>query len=108
MNFSSFLRGSVEVRCGDWLLVIYGGKSIIGLVREIVELYVTHAASAVLRMLMSEAREVMFEDEMRGQVITVKRDSSYFEQVVCVENASVLEVSCNEENPALLTYEYVY
>ena len=104
----SFTRGSVEVCCGAWLLLRYNGRSTIGRVSEITEMHLAHSASSVLRMLMCDVRCVDFEDEMRGQVLTVRRDSVAFEMLVCVEHASLLEVSCDESNANELTFEYVY
>ena len=63
----------------------------------------------LLRMLMCESREVEFEDELRGQVISVQRDSpAYDEHFVCLEHASVHEVQCDESRGTAITYEYVY
>ena len=104
----SFTRGQVEVSCGGWILLLYEGKSIVGRVCEIVQLHVAHAASNVLRMLMSEARIVEFEDDLRGKVITVQRDSEASELLVCAERASMLEVNCDETSATYLTYEYIY
>ena len=70
-------------------------------------MHIAHASS-VLRMLMSDARVVEFEDELRGKVITVQRDSKASELLVCVERASLLEVHCDEKSEKNLTYEYVY
>ena len=92
----SFTRGAVEVRCHQWHLIQYEGRSIVGRVSEIVELHVPNAASSVLRMWMLQSRYVDFEDETRGQVVTISRDSSAHEQYVRVECASVLEVHCDE------------
>ena len=103
----NFTRGAVEVRCGEWLLLQYAGRSLIGCVSEIVELHVK-AGSSMLRMWLRQSRDVVFEDETRGQVITVRRDCDHNEQYVCVERASLHEVSCDQSSDTHLTFEYIY
>ena len=76
------------------------------LVGEIVQLFLP--GRAVLRMLLNEARCVAFEDETRGHVITVSREQECHTLYVCIENASLHEVHCDETDASVLTFNYLY
>ena len=102
----SFSRGSVEVRSGGWIIAIANGMSVVARVREIIELFVP--GGPVLRATLSEAREVRFEDTTRGCVISVPRTQPAADMYACLENMSVHEVSCDDRDPSVLTFNYIY
>jgi hypothetical protein len=103
----SLSRGSVEARGGDWIICREGGRSVVGRVAEMVELFLPSAAASLVRMLLSDAREVSFEDETRGHVIAVERDSPSGPHYVCAERASLHEVAC-DVRPDELVFSYIY
>ena len=61
-----------------------------------------------VRMLLHEARAVPFEDEQRGCVLTVERNTPCQTMCACLEDVSVHEVVCDESDPARLTFTYVF
>ena len=75
-------------------------------VREVIELFVF--GGPVLRATLSEAREVRFEDTTRGCVISVPRTQPAADMYACLENMSVHEVSCDDRDPSVLTFNYIY
>ena len=101
-----FTRGSVEVRAGTWILASANGMSVIGRIDECMELMVP--GMSLLRMFMSEVRHVSFEDPTRGAVITVPRAAPTSEMYACVEQMSLLEVYCDEQDAFVLTFNYIY
>ena len=80
----------------------------VGRVHEIFEVYVASTGACLLRMMLSETRGVAFEDETRGQVLSVERSEATFDQVFPVESTGVLEVVCDESDAKTLVYTYIY
>ena len=102
----SFTRGPVEVRCGDWVLVQMHGRSYVGRATEMMDMHM--GGVSVLRMMLSESRAVSFEDETRGQVLSVRRDTPSYSQLVQLESSGVHEVVCDESDATELRYTYSY
>ena len=100
-------RGSVEVRSGDWVICREGGRSVVGRVGEMVELFLPQSAVSFVRMMLSDAREVAFEDATRGCVISVRLDTPCGDHYVCAECASLHEVACDQRD-AELVFSYIY
>ena len=102
----SFTREPMEIRQGDWLLASKDGHTHVGVVGEIVELFVP--GRSVLRMMLTTARQVEFEDDMRGRVITVERAQPTSDLYVRVESTSLHEVACDAGQSARLSFTYIY
>lgn len=84
----SFTREPVKVSAGDWILVTStkNGATQVGRVGEIMELCVP--GRTLLRMLLCAAKQVAFEDETRGQVISVPRDAPECDVYVVVDEVA--------------------
>ena len=85
-HIRSFSRGSVEVRSGDWIIAFANGVSVVARVREIIEVFLP--GGPVLRAMLSDARQVHFEDPTRGCVISVLRTQPASDMYACLENMS--------------------
>ena len=59
-------------------------------------------------MMLTTARQVEFEDDMRGRVITVERAQPSSDLYVCVESTSLHEVACDASQSARLSFSYIY
>ena len=97
------------MRCAqvkEWILASANGMSVIGRIDECMELMVP--GMSLLRMFMSEVRHVSFEDPTRGAVITVPRAAPTSEMYACVEQMSLLEVYCDEQDASVLTFNYIF
>ena len=103
----SFSRGSAEIRGNDWILCCEGGRSVVGRVGEMLELCMSGTAMSLVRMMLHEAREVSFEDESRGCVIPVPRDSPCGDHYVRGEHASLHELHCDVRQHELV-FTYIY
>jgi hypothetical protein len=103
----SLSRGSVEVRGGDWIICRESGRSVVGRVAEMVELFPPNAAVSLVRMMLHDALEVVFEDATRGHIIHVSCDSPCGHHYVRAEHASLHEVSCDARDDELV-YTYIY
>ena len=57
---------------------------------------------------LGSAREVQFEDASRGCVITVERSQPATDMYACLESISLHEVYCDESDPSVLTFNYLY
>ena len=96
----------MEIRQGDWLLASKGGHTHVGVVGEIVELFLP-GRSVLRMMLITTARQVEFEDDMRGSVITVERAQPSSDLYVCVESTSLHEVACDDGAESVLLFSYI-
>ena len=102
----SFTREPAECRSGDWLLVRTDGVTYAGCVAEIIELFMP--GRAVLRMLLRQAREVEFEDDSRGRVLTVSCQTPGSDVFVRVETMSFHEILCDAQVPGVLSFNYLF
>ena len=102
----SFTREPMEVRSGDYIIAVQDDLVHVGRVVEMAEIHVP--GRVLLRMLLHDARPIAFEDETRGNVITVRRDVDVCEVFVRVEDAAVHEVYCDETDADTLTFNYLY
>ena len=68
----SFERGSLEVRCSDWVVFSANGQSAVGQVGEMVEFIAT--GGSFVRLMMLAVRRVSTFNEFRGEVIDVPCD----------------------------------
>ena len=97
-HLSSFERGPVEVRLGEFILTSLGTGMVVGMVAEIVEAFTIGAS--VIRMRLDCAREVGAVDSERGGVFTVAKLQPCIEgdAIVLVESASICELHAFLEN----------
>lgn len=102
----SFRREPIEVHPGDGVLATISGQTFAGCVGEMMELFMP--GRAVLRMMLSSARRVDFEDETRGNVITVRRDAEASDLLLRVESVALHEVHCDESDADVLTFNYIF
>jgi len=106
-HLSSFRRGPVEVRLGEFILASAPNHDglLVGLVAEMVEAFCVGAS--FIRILFDEARAVGEVDSERGGVFTVWKSQPCIQcDPVCVEHSAICELHAWLDENSRYTFTY--